>query len=65
VLLKAYVAAAAKVRHRREILTACRCSNWKPGGRRGAAARLGLKRITLFYKMKRLGIAVPPDHSQD
>jgi formate hydrogenlyase transcriptional activator len=50
---------------RREILAACQRSNWKLGGPRGAAARLGLKRTTLFYKMKRLGIAPPDDHSQD
>ena len=50
---------------RGEILTACRRSNWKLGGPRGAAARLGLKRTTLFYKMKRLGIAAPPNHLQD
>ena len=50
---------------RREILAACRRANWKLGGPRGAAARLGLKRTTLFYKMKRLGIAPPADHSQD
>jgi formate hydrogenlyase transcriptional activator len=50
---------------RREILAACQRANWKVGGPRGAAARLGLKRTTLFYKMKRLGIAAPPDHSQD
>jgi formate hydrogenlyase transcriptional activator len=50
---------------RREILTACQRANWKLGGPRGAAARLGLKRTTLFYKMKRLGIAPPTDHSQD
>ena len=31
----------------------------------GAAARLGLKRTTLFYKMKRLGITPPADHWQD
>jgi len=35
-------------------------TNWQIGGRRGAAALLGLKRTTLFYKLKRLGIA-PPD----
>jgi formate hydrogenlyase transcriptional activator len=52
-----------KVRH--EILVACQRSNWKLGGPRGAAARLGLKRTTLFYKMKRLGIAPPADHWQD
>jgi len=50
---------------RQEILTACQRANWKLGGPRGAAARLGLKRTTLFYKMKRLGIAPPLDHSED
>jgi formate hydrogenlyase transcriptional activator len=50
---------------RREILTACQRANWKLGGPRGAAARLGLKRTTLFNKMKRLGIARPADHLQD
>jgi len=50
---------------RREILVACQRANWKLGGPRGAAARLGLKRTTLFYKMRRLGIAPPADHSQD
>ena len=50
---------------RREILAACQRANWKLGGPRGAAARLGLKRTTLFYKMKRLGIAPPADLWQD
>ncbi len=50
---------------RQEILVACQRANWKLGGPRGAAARLGLKRTTLFYKMKRLGIARPADHWQD
>src|SRR6202140_161347 len=50
---------------RSEILAACQRANWKLGGPRGAAARLGLKRTTLFYKMKRLGIAPPTDHWQD
>jgi len=50
---------------RREILAACQHANWKLGGPRGAAARLGLKRTTLFYKMKCLGIARPADHWQD
>jgi formate hydrogenlyase transcriptional activator len=50
---------------RSEILAACQRANWKLGGQRGAAARLGLKRTTLFYKMKRLGIAPPTDHWQD
>jgi formate hydrogenlyase transcriptional activator len=50
---------------RREILAACQRSNWTLGGPRGAAARLGLKRTTLFYKMKRLGITPPADHLQE
>jgi formate hydrogenlyase transcriptional activator len=47
---------------RQEILTACQLANWKIGGPRGAAERLGLKRTTLIYKMKRLGIAPPADN---
>jgi formate hydrogenlyase transcriptional activator len=50
---------------RQEILAACQRANWKLGGPRGAAARLGLKRTTLFYKMKRLGIAPPAESWQD
>ena len=41
---------------RQEIIDACRQANWMLGGPRGAAARLGLKRTTLFHKMRRLGI---------
>jgi formate hydrogenlyase transcriptional activator len=52
-----------KVRH--EILAACQQANWKPSGPRGAAARLGLKRTTLFYMMKRLGIRRPCDPEQN
>ena len=50
---------------RQEILAACQRANWKLGGPRGAAVRLGLKRTTLLYKMRRLGIAPPSDHSED
>jgi formate hydrogenlyase transcriptional activator len=50
---------------RQEILIACQRANWKLGGPRGAAARLGVKRTTLFYKMKRLGIRPPSDPVQD
>jgi formate hydrogenlyase transcriptional activator len=50
---------------RQEILTACQRANWKLGGPRGAAVRLGLKRTTLLYKMKRLGIAPPSDGFHD
>jgi formate hydrogenlyase transcriptional activator len=48
---------------RRQILAACWKANWRIGGRRGAAAMLGLKRTTLFYKMKRFGIQTPEDSS--
>ena len=52
-------------RVRQEILTACQRANWRLGGPRGAAARLGLKRTTLSYKMQRLGIRPPADTQQD
>ena len=41
------------------ILRALHASNWMVGGLRGAAARLELKRTTLLYKMKKLGISRP------
>jgi formate hydrogenlyase transcriptional activator len=44
---------------REEVRAACQRANWKLGGPDGAAARLGLKRTTLFYMMKRLGIRRP------
>jgi len=47
---------------REEIRAACQRANWMLGGPRGAAARLGLKRTTLFYMMKRLAITRPADH---
>jgi formate hydrogenlyase transcriptional activator len=47
---------------RREVLAACQSAKWRLGGPDGAAARLGLKRTTLFHKMKRLGITRPADH---
>src|SRR6266704_4510690 len=45
---------------REQIVRALRESNWVVGGARGAAARLGLKRTSLAYKMDRLGISRPP-----
>jgi formate hydrogenlyase transcriptional activator len=39
------------------ILEALRESNWVVGGDRGAAARLGLKRTGLAYKIRKLGIS--------
>src|ERR1700739_950385 len=50
---------------RQESLAACPRAHWQARGPRGAAARLGLKRTTLFYKMKRLGIAPPVDPLQE
>jgi formate hydrogenlyase transcriptional activator len=44
---------------RGEIIAACESAKWRLGGPEGAAARLGLKRTTLFHKMRRLGIARP------
>src|SRR5246127_5383325 len=46
---------------RGEILAACQSAKWRLGGPEGAAARLGLKRTTLFHKMRRLGITRPAD----
>ncbi len=50
---------------RQEILAVCQRANWKLGGPRGAAARLSLKRSTLSYRMKRLGITPPAHNWQD
>jgi formate hydrogenlyase transcriptional activator len=41
------------------ILQALEAAGWVIGGSEGAAARLGLKRTTLDYKMKKLGIYRP------
>jgi formate hydrogenlyase transcriptional activator len=45
---------------REQIMRALRESQWILGGPGGAAERLGLKRTTLFYKMRKLGITRPP-----
>jgi formate hydrogenlyase transcriptional activator len=50
---------------RKQIVAACERANWKLSGPRGAAARLGMKRTSLIYKMKRLGIKRPSDPMQD
>ncbi|MCG3137119.1 MAG: Formate hydrogenlyase transcriptional activator [Phycisphaerae bacterium] len=44
---------------REHILRALRETNWVLGGLDGAAARLGMKRSTLHWKMKKLGITRP------
>lgn len=42
---------------RAHILRALEETNWVLGGPKGAAARLGMKRTMLQYRMQRLGIA--------
>jgi formate hydrogenlyase transcriptional activator len=44
---------------REHILSTLRETGWVVGGPNGAAARLGMKRSTLQWKMKRLGISRP------
>ena len=44
---------------REHILRVLQETNWVISGRAGAAARLGLKRTSLQYKMQKLGIARP------
>jgi formate hydrogenlyase transcriptional activator len=44
---------------REQIVRVLRESNWVVGGDRGAAARLGLKRTALTYRMQKLGISRP------
>jgi len=44
---------------REHILAALRETDWTLGGSEGAAARLGIPRTTLIYKMRRLGIQRP------
>ena len=44
---------------REYILRTLKDTKWVIGGPVGAAARLGMKRTTLQYRMKKLGIARP------
>jgi len=46
------------------ILHALEEAGWVIGGPRGAAAKLGVKRTTLIYKMEGLGISRPPLQSK-
>jgi formate hydrogenlyase transcriptional activator len=51
---------------REHILLALEASNWVIAGRNGAAERLGMKRTSLVYRMKKLRIVRPPaSPSQD
>jgi formate hydrogenlyase transcriptional activator len=45
---------------RRHILSVLEQTNWVFGGPNGAAARLGIKRPTLQFRMQKLGISRPP-----
>jgi formate hydrogenlyase transcriptional activator len=45
---------------REHVLRALRESNWVIAGRNGAAARLGLKRTTLAYRIRKLKISCRP-----
>ncbi len=45
---------------RDHVLRALEASNWVVGGRNGAAQRLGMKRTSLVYRMRKLGISRPP-----
>jgi formate hydrogenlyase transcriptional activator len=47
------------VADRERLLGALKEANWVLGGPRGAAARLGIKRTTLQWRMQRLGIRKP------
>ena len=42
---------------RDHILRALEASSWVVGGRQGAAERLGMKRTSLVYRMRKLGIS--------
>ena len=44
---------------RRHILAALQASSWVLSGPTGAAARLGMKRSTLQFRMRKLGIERP------
>jgi formate hydrogenlyase transcriptional activator len=46
---------------REHVLRAVRASNWMIGGPTGAAARLGMKRTTLAYRIRKLHIPLRPE----
>ena len=45
---------------REHVMRALKESNWVTGGPKGAAAKLGMKRTTLAYRIRKLGIPVRP-----
>lgn len=50
---------------REHIVRALEASEWVVGGRNGAAERLGMKRTTLLYKMRKLRISRPVSSRQE
>ena len=50
---------------RDHIVRILEASNWVIGGRNGAAERLGMKRTSLVYRMKKLGIRRPGAGAQN
>jgi formate hydrogenlyase transcriptional activator len=50
---------------RDHILRALEASNWVVGGRNGAAERIGMKRTSLVYKMRKLRIIRPASSQQE
>ena len=50
---------------RDHIVRVLQASNWVVGGRNGAAERLGMKRTSLVYKMRKLRIVRPATARQD
>ncbi len=50
---------------RDHILRALEASNWVVGGRNGAAERLGMKRTSLVYRMRKLRIGRPANFPQN
>jgi formate hydrogenlyase transcriptional activator len=53
--------ATLKEVERKHVMQVLRDTNWVLGGASGAAARLGIPRTTLIYRMRRLGIERPED----
>jgi formate hydrogenlyase transcriptional activator len=50
---------------RDHIIRALEASNWVVGGRNGAAERLGMKRTSLVYRMRKLRISSPAHFQQN
>jgi formate hydrogenlyase transcriptional activator len=58
---KSSMGATLKEVERKHVLQVLRDTEWVLGGPDGAAARLGMPRTTLIYRMRSLGIQRPAD----